>query len=1436
MRTLSPQVAVRRRASTAPAPVSQPIVEVVEVVELDPEPDPVLPPAAGKQRSATRKAAEAPGKGRDAASKPDADAKLKGRPAIDDAAANIAEADARQKRRSSMGDKQRPDTRRAQEAQAKKVGKIGAGNVAVVTGATAKRGQSDARSQVQKQVGDGGKLSDAAKRHDLGDKLDITTKSDGVKKAHIVNRIDHVKSNGTRSKQDDAKQLQDPAKKQRQTEKTRNQPQQRHTNTVPVVGKEREKERRDTVSQKQSPGRTPESVSKPTAKSANAAATGKAGEKGTVLGRRASDQRNTPSLDPKNLEKDAPKFPRVPRKPVATGGVLTPRGPTDQMKGAVQDSSVVGQGLSGVHSLRNVNPQMTSPRMASGVEGNIRNKPDTPLGPIPLPSANGPSQSGAEALSPYSSSARPALRSELADRRRLPPVTVCHVANGLPLRNRYPQQTRQSSPVSHVSLRDQPANMVAIKSGAGDGSHIVKLASRTDPKPVQNQASSHGQESPRNVPGDRTLPDAPMRDGSQNGDGSAKRAVEREKLASSRTPNENLSLQGIFVPDKGSGLKQAVQLKSQNDGSTASLTKKRTVRQKPQPSASKRQKLEGNAIGTTQAPNDSCHATEKVQPPWKGTIANISGATTPDVVVPKSAGTVSPLAAGNAATSKVMRSSDPDTGNKNSTTKHVQSRDDPKGISSGAQVGTPTTGATAALPAKELVLRDHPNRVQANTRSASAASVIPSLTLPGALQESSRRKIDINSLVGNVHAKRPRSTGNIETKGPGALGAAARVIPAPLNRFPTLPDKVVFTTVGDNERNRSEEESSTLELSEDQTRQIVDAVQRVKGTSAMSSQAALTRSAPFVPPGRTNIGGNPQNVPEQRPRTGGHLLSQVQAVPYMTQNAMGGSSTGGNLANAQSRSAAQNHQHLPPLFAQQSAQPITSGHVVRQANNMSPTTAPVPMQVSMPGGHTRVGPNQVNMSSALVGMQRSQPSCQVQPLAKAAGQNPHSSRSRTASGQLAQRAAQAGVNRSRMTQHGERASASLSVDVLMKTIAESTMRAMQGRIAPLTAHIDQHYKKIEELVKKQGSEVSDKEIARLSAGQDILKKALEQGVSKDSLITAVSTLTSKVMLAFKTEMSQIRRDLFRDIKNEMNQITKDLYRDIKNEFTELNEKLNAREKVVGELDKKVCKIVEGHLSEKLSALGRVMEEMDKMTGKLSAVGGVVLALDKSMTDGNRNVPHRALIREGLAGPNVNSATGDAVAVSRGVVAKEIQPQPTGTESITASLPPNAKIIESETVAIQARELMGKAVVEWMLNGGCRDAAPATEREQPVSISWVKETSRACLGTIFTNLEKYSLYRDAVDGVSRNLGKEEVEVAWLVQVPSRENLTKARINYSGWDPQLYDFEWESERKVLLLIAVELLKAEKELLTRRMRISDPLVSAVRCIRLTRSRMGV
>lgn len=149
---------------------------------------------------------------------------------------------------------------------------------------------------------------------------------------------------------------------------------------------------------------------------------------------------------------------------------------------------------------------------------------------------------------------------------------------------------------------------------------------------------------------------------------------------------------------------------------------------------------------------------------------------------------------------------------------------------------------------------------------------------------------------------------------------------------------------------------------------------------------------------------------------------------------------------------------------------------------------------------------------------------------------------------------------------------------------------------------------------------------------------------------------------------------------------------------------------------------------------------------------------------------------------------------------------------------------------QVRELMGVCLLKWLLGGGCRRSAPENEREKAVSQEWVFRTCKSCLIDSLQRLLVFTTHEEALEGLAEGMTWANVNLEWITIGATPLYLDRARTNYVSWDPKLLDFEWNSERRVLICLSRDVLKSEQSLVIENVMMVNVLQSAVDVFRRT------
>lgn len=197
--------------------------------------------------------------------------------------------------------------------------------------------------------------------------------------------------------------------------------------------------------------------------------------------------------------------------------------------------------------------------------------------------------------------------------------------------------------------------------------------------------------------------------------------------------------------------------------------------------------------------------------------------------------------------------------------------------------------------------------------------------------------------------------------------------------------------------------------------------------------------------------------------------------------------------------------------------------------------------------------------------------------------------------------------------------------------------------------------------------------------------------------------------------------------------------------------------------------------------------------KVDSNSGSVEAAHAS--DRDMEKPHEKVTEGG--GGSAASATADRDQGKTGVVG--IGADDANTEK---------RAVFDHATKMEVRSLIGRVTIEWILSGGIRSNPPRNERMEPAPNDWVQRMVYNCLFEAKARMAMYKTIEELQDDLARNLKRVSVDVDWLMLGPTTETIGKARGNYIGWDPKLHDYEWKSESRVLTLIAVRVLRAEKD----------------------------
>lgn len=84
-------------------------------------------------------------------------------------------------------------------------------------------------------------------------------------------------------------------------------------------------------------------------------------------------------------------------------------------------------------------------------------------------------------------------------------------------------------------------------------------------------------------------------------------------------------------------------------------------------------------------------------------------------------------------------------------------------------------------------------------------------------------------------------------------------------------------------------------------------------------------------------------------------------------------------------------------------------------------------------------------------------------------------------------------------------------------------------------------------------------------------------------------------------------------------------------------------------------------------------------------------------------------------------------------------------------------------------------------------------------TWAKETAIRTFAKVQEQLLRFTSYLQAYQTLCSSLGNDAVELQWFVSPGVAEHLSRARKNYSAWDPPPNDYEWKGEVVLLRELA-------------------------------------
>ncbi|KAI0566966.1 mucin-2 [Gracilaria domingensis] len=159
-------------------------------------------------------------------------------------------------------------------------------------------------------------------------------------------------------------------------------------------------------------------------------------------------------------------------------------------------------------------------------------------------------------------------------------------------------------------------------------------------------------------------------------------------------------------------------------------------------------------------------------------------------------------------------------------------------------------------------------------------------------------------------------------------------------------------------------------------------------------------------------------------------------------------------------------------------------------------------------------------------------------------------------------------------------------------------------------------------------------------------------------------------------------------------------------------------------------------------------------------------------------------------------------------------------------------VSPQSLEGKSNDLIARCVIEWLQNGGCRKKAPRSERNIQVTQAWVNSTTLKCFDSIISRLQPWKSVSEAEAGVAKSLAGKVVEIEWLTRFTDDTCVERARAIYNGWEPKLFEFEWLTEKKVMLEIAKRVNKAQGELAVDKVHYPDALSRSLSCMKRARS----
>ncbi|CAN8071531.1 unnamed protein product [Agarophyton chilense] len=153
-------------------------------------------------------------------------------------------------------------------------------------------------------------------------------------------------------------------------------------------------------------------------------------------------------------------------------------------------------------------------------------------------------------------------------------------------------------------------------------------------------------------------------------------------------------------------------------------------------------------------------------------------------------------------------------------------------------------------------------------------------------------------------------------------------------------------------------------------------------------------------------------------------------------------------------------------------------------------------------------------------------------------------------------------------------------------------------------------------------------------------------------------------------------------------------------------------------------------------------------------------------------------------------------------------------------------------AEESTYLIARFVIDWLQNGECRKRAPKSEREVPVTQEWVHSTIVKCFDSILDRFKSSKSYPEAEAIITKRLSGKNVETEWLTKFGDGDVVVeKAQAIYKKWDPELFAFEWVTEKRVIVEIAKRVSASQKVVSDRNCLFADPLCRAISCLEAAR-----